>query len=657
MSFSELPVIPVLVGVALLGFACIFVLFFLGPARQLGAKLDEVIRGLDLAVDGDERAVTTCFDGDDALASIWREYKETLHTQRAIDPATGQLQDVAVRSTVPAEAFFSAHSIIDGRVHAEFFKHLPGIFTGIGIIGTFFGLLRGLWVFRISEDAVVVRNSLTSLLHGVSEAFAVSATAILLAMIATVIEKYYLNRLYGKVARVAHTIDTRYEAGAGEEYLARLVGASEESASQTRILKDALVADLKEILTDLADRQIAATEKNSGDLGTTIAGALTDALKAPLDQIAGAVGQVSQDQSSAVTRLLTDVLSSFSEKLENMFGNQLSGIGDMQQRTIDTMQTAVAKLQELTANAEAAGTRATDAMSARILEVMEAAEARQAAISEELRTSLGEMRASAGTMQAETQARLQEMLGDLGRRLAAAVDGVERQAAERSAQQGEDERRRAEEAADHIGRMGETVGGLTTNVDGLLVAVREMVAGVEAATTDAFARLNGGAETLLAAAGRFESSGREAAEGFSRMASVTTGLSDAAGSVAGAARSLDSVVADYRSARDAVSGMVDGLRQVVETASREASLTADILSRIESATQKLAAAQAEADGFLDEVTEIIGASHEKFAEGMRGTVVEANRQFHHELSQATGLLKETIQELEFVLPSGTKQAA
>jgi DNA-binding GntR family transcriptional regulator len=103
--------------------------------------------------------------------------------------------------------------------------------------------------------------------------------------------------------------------------------------------------------------------------------------------------------------------------------------------------------------------------------------------------------------------------------------------------------------------------------------------------------------------------------------------------------------------------MVDGLRQVVETASREASLTADVLSRIEAATQKLAAAQAEADGFLDEVTEVIGASHEKFAEGMRGTVVEANRQFHHELSQATGLLKETIQELEFALPSGTKQAA
>jgi DNA-binding GntR family transcriptional regulator len=103
--------------------------------------------------------------------------------------------------------------------------------------------------------------------------------------------------------------------------------------------------------------------------------------------------------------------------------------------------------------------------------------------------------------------------------------------------------------------------------------------------------------------------------------------------------------------------MLDGLRQTVELASREASLTADVLTRIEGAAQKLACAQQEADGFLDEVTEVIATSHQKFADGMRGTVVEANRQFHQELSQATGLLKEAIQELEFALPAGTRQVA
>lgn len=406
--------------------------------------------------------------------------------------------------------------MVDARVHAEFFKHLPGIFTGIGIIGTFSGLLTGLRTFQISEDSGIVRNSLTSLLHGVSEAFLVSATAILLAMISTVLEKYLLNKLYGKVARLAHTVDEAYVAGAGEEYLARLVSSSEESASQTRMLKDALVADLKEILTDLAERQIDATNRRSGELGAAIAGALTDALKTPLDQIAGAVGQVSQDQSSAVTRLLTDVLASFSERLENMFGSQLSGIGDMQQRTVEAMQTAVGRLQELTANVEAAGTRTTDAMASRLEESVKAIEARQAATTDELRVVLGEIRSTTGSMQAETQERVQAMLAEMGQRMADAVAAVESHAAERARTQAEDEGRRVAETVGQVGRMRESVDGMSTGVGQLLEAVKEMASRVERATQDALARLNGGADTLLAAAGRFEASGREAAESFGR---------------------------------------------------------------------------------------------------------------------------------------------
>ena len=657
MSFWELPILPVIAAVFLVSFGVVFIVYFMRPAKLLDVSLGEVTRRLESARAAKEFDLAGCFSGDDRLASIWKEFAETLHEQKVLDPATGERIVSSVRSTVPAEMYFSPHAVIDGRVHAEFFKHLPGIFTGIGIIGTFFGLLKGLLHFQISDDAGMVRQSLTSLLHGVSEAFLVSALAIFLSILATVLEKYRLNSLHGKLAKLAQEIDGVFVAGAGEEYLARLVSSSEESASQTRILKDALVSDLKEILTDLAERQITATSQRSTEMGTAIAGALTDALKAPLEQIAGAVGQVSQDQSSAVTSLLTDVLASFSDRMESMFGSQLSGIGDMQQRTVDAMSTAIARLQDLTDNMEAAGTRASDAMSRKLIETLEAAEARQAAMSDELRSVISEMRSGSSEMQAGTQARMQELLGELGQRLAEALAGIERQAALRAERQEEDERRRAQASADHVGKIGDTVGALTTNVDGMLEAVRDMVGRIENVTRDAFSRLNVGAETLLTAASRFEASGRDAADGFSRMASVTSGLTDASNSVAGAARSLDSIVSDYRASRDTVATMLESLRGTVERASREASLTADVLSRIEGAAQKLSAAQLEAERFLDEVTEVLEKSHERFADGMRSTVVDANRQFHKELSQATGLLKDAIQELEFALPGAARQAA
>ncbi|MDD5320722.1 MAG: hypothetical protein PHD43_08960 [Methylococcales bacterium] len=46
-------------------------------------------------------------------------------------------------------------------------KHQPGILTGIGIIGIFLGLLRGLSTFSVSSDPETVRVSLDTLIHGV----------------------------------------------------------------------------------------------------------------------------------------------------------------------------------------------------------------------------------------------------------------------------------------------------------------------------------------------------------------------------------------------------------------------------------------------------------------------------------------------------------
>ncbi|MGE6695646.1 MULTISPECIES: MotA/TolQ/ExbB proton channel family protein [Sphingobium] len=312
MTLFGIPVIPVLVFVILVALAIAFFRYFFIPANRLDANLKLIIANVEATRARGQNDLSRCFEPDRAIAAIFNEYRETLHVQKDLDVQTGEMVERAIRSTVPAEMFLSPHAVVDNRVHAEFFKHLPGIFTGIGIIGTFTGLLTGLSSFQISDDSGVVRNSLTALLHGVSEAFIVSAFAIIFAMITTGLEKFRLNSLYRKVTQLAHEIDATYEAGAGEEYLARLVSSSEDAASQTKILKDALVADLREILTELADRQINATVQRSNELGTTIAGALTDALKGPLDQIAGAVGQVSQDQSSAVTKLLTDVLASFS---------------------------------------------------------------------------------------------------------------------------------------------------------------------------------------------------------------------------------------------------------------------------------------------------------------------------------------------------------
>jgi hypothetical protein len=321
------------------------------------------------------------FAKDKRLSHLWKEYQDSLHIQR--EERDGQLTTVAIRATVPSELYFNSQFVVDSRLRTEFFKHLPGLFTGIGIIGTFSGLIEGLRAFQVSENAATVRASLESLMHTVGEAFLISATAIAAAMVVTFVEKLLLASLYRRTEEIAHAIDARFDAGAGEEYLSRLVRASEDSASQSKILKDALVKELGELLRELTTAQITsakesqlhlaeclaqtskeqveATRQDNQALGVSIAESIQQSLQGPLQDIANTVKSASGDQSATAARMLQDVMASFSQRLNDLFGGQISGLSDLNQQTAKSIQEAVGTLQTLVSNIEESSRRSTDA--------------------------------------------------------------------------------------------------------------------------------------------------------------------------------------------------------------------------------------------------------------------------------------------------------
>jgi hypothetical protein len=87
------------------------------------------------------------------------------------------------------------------------------------------------------------------------------------------------------------------------------------------------------------------------------------------------------------------------------------------------------------------------------------------------------------------------------------------------------------------------------------------------------------------------------------------------------------------------------LRSTVENAKREASLTADILARIESASQKLGQAQKDAEEYLIGVSDVLGRAHTEFAENLRKVLGDSYHEFYARLSTATSLLRTAVEEL------------
>ncbi|WP_315764677.1 hypothetical protein [Bradyrhizobium sp. SZCCHNS2005] len=540
----------VVIGFTLFVLTLFFFVFFFLRSIPLRIRLWRVASRLRKA-DPLASDFNKIFAADRKLLHLWNEYRHTLHQQKEFDAETATDRVVAIRATSSAELFFNNQTVYETRLRTEFFKHLPGICTGLGIIGTFLGLIQGLSAFNVSENIQEVRSSIDTLLHGVYEAFEVSVTAIILAMAITFIEKWIISSLSHATELIAQRLDAVFESGASTEYLERLVRSSEETAKQSRILKDSLVADLKEVLSELTSKQIEAAHAHASTIGPQIASSLKQELADPLAKISAAVTQVGSEQSGAVTKLLTDVLASFSEQLKDLLQNQAADITKLQQEAAQGLRVAVEKIDRMVAKLDETSNKST------------------------------------------TQ--------------------------------------------------------LTSSVTDAIANIQRQLAQFETSTDSSTNTLSNSADRLSSSIDNFLAATESLTNSISAIGQTTDGLMRSTEQISTATSRLSEVSSDYKTVRDSIAGLVGDFRVITESAKRDAGLTAEIVSKVEASAIKLNEAQLHAQEFLDEISGLLESTHREFAENMRKTLGEANRQFFDQLSQATGLLRTGILELETTL--------
>lgn len=403
---------------------------FYRPSKRVSRELSSALTSLR-----DIKSQGTCTDLDGVrekvmtsttLKSCWDEFSDTLHGQKKAD-SQGLMQVNRYRATALANSFFTEQIVISTPLKAEFFKHLPGILTGIGIIGTFLGLILGLFTFDVSKDPELVRTSLRNLLSSVGNAFVVSLAAIFLAMLITWLEKRAINRLYTELDELCGLIDSLFEAGAGEEYLQRLVEASETSATQAMQMKESIVTDLKQVLTELTNQQIASMTANSQQLSQTIGDSITQGLVDPLTKISEAVQTVGNSQGEGVTKLLTDVMSRFVTEMDGMFGSQMRGMNEMLVQTASTIQDASQRFEQLANQIQQAGNGAADAMSKRVEEALLNMQNAQASSNEQMRIFVEQLKQNMSQGQTESAELTKNLVKELSESTTALVRSLQDQ--------------------------------------------------------------------------------------------------------------------------------------------------------------------------------------------------------------------------------------
>jgi Mg2+ and Co2+ transporter CorA len=611
-----------------------FVTFSLIPSFAVSRQLSAVIKKLILLNGKPDDSLAAIFSNKGVLDHLWQEYADSLHKQT-------EGLSIRLRSTMPAGVVFRPDILVDIPLRADFFKHLPGLFTGVGIIGTFYGLLIGMKSFVVSDNSIVVRESLTRLLHGVSEAFLISASAISLAMIVTFIEKLVASRLNAKVEKLVQLLDGLFEGGAGEEYLARLVQATESSSVQAAGL---LKGELKQILDELIDKQILAMNVGSAALGERIAASIEEGMKAPLAAINDSLKNKQSDQGAALQIMLKAVLDDFGGQMKSLFGGQ----GSLQQQTIAALEATVVKLESM-----AAGPSSMDALVAQITKSNAAAESREALMLEKLVEFVEQMSLAASQTQTDGQAQLQGALNEMSARMGSVVDSLSAQVLSATDVSRRHQQEMESQSQNAVGQLSDQIALMIEGVSQSVAQINSAVAVMHATTTEAMSAFNTSAEILHLASRDFAQAGQSVSATLDKSALVADQLVQAAGSVVTASSGLGEMFGDYKAAREAMVEQVRSLQLLAEQVRRDASMSGEVLARIESATGKLIAAQKDADDYLSRISDVIAVAHQSFSEGMTRAVGEANREFHLALSDSVKLLREGIHELESTLDAAT----
>ncbi|WP_165465051.1 type I Zorya anti-phage system protein ZorA1 [Enterobacter cloacae] len=690
--------------IGLVSFAFLsFILFYLLRAINIVTRLKKYthsINGIEKNEPEDQLQHLQNLFVQPELKHAWNEFAESLHPQHELVGSEEKI--VKIRATAPSASYFSEQQLVDIPLNTEFFKHLPGILTGVGIIGTFYGLMIGLNHFDPSTPEQVA-SSVNNLLHDVLYAFLGSAVAIFASIVVTWLEKFSLAKCYKYLEKFTASIDKLYISGVGEEYLASLVKSSNESATQARHLKESLVTDLRDMLLHLAESQKVENERLANTLSNTyresgaqfadqVSGAIENSLKSPLDKIAGAVQTASGDQSGMVQNMLQDVLTAFMAKLDTTFGQQFTNLNEMMGQTVGTIQTMQngfsALLQDMRQVSDDSRQGSAQLIEQLLSEMKSGQQAMQAGMNDmltSLQSSVAKIGAE-GEGAGERMARqLEKMFADSEAREKALAEHMSAfiEAIQNSVQQGQSAT--MEKMAASVEALGEQLGSLfgqidkgqqqisanqqanqqslheqtqrvMSEVDDQIKQLIETVASQHQGTTETLNKLaeqtnrqihdmQNGADKMRVAAERFEHAGDKVSQANHLTADVLNKAQSAGSSLSLATSELTSVVADYRNNREAVSKSIAMLELLAANTQSEQTTRSQFINDLKQHGERLQSYNREAQTFMENVSDVLGKGFEDFSEGVSRSLDKTLGKLDVEMAKASTLLAGSVEQI------------
>ena len=229
------------------------------------------------------------------LAEAWQEFEDSLITDE---------NRVIVYKTDEASLFFSEERLLGQYMNLRFWNSVPAILVGLGILGTFVGLVSGLIPFsKINfEQTSELQGAIKQLLSGVSTAFVTSVWGMLGSLIFNVLEKWRISRVNKAIANLQRALDQLF----------------------TLITQEAISVQNKDLL-----EQLTAAFKSSA---TDLADAIAEKLTPSINRVESAIDGIKEGQDNLtieiqkVPEVFNETLKSSFESLHDAIVNPETGV-------------------------------------------------------------------------------------------------------------------------------------------------------------------------------------------------------------------------------------------------------------------------------------------------------------------------------------------
>ena len=250
------------------------------------------------------------FSGKGEFAEAWQEFEDSLITHTKHDGD----QETVVYKTDEASLFFSEDRLLGQHLNLRYWNSVPALLVGLGILGTFIGLVWGLIPFSDIDfkETNQIQEAIKKLLSGVSTAFVTSVWGMLTSLLFNGLEKWRISRVNRAIASLQRALDRLFT-----------LKIAEEIAYQQQIELEQQTAALKSFSTDLADR---------------IKIAMDNIMSERLENLHQGLTQL-HDQNAQGRQEIIQELHNAPEAFSNAMAEQLAP-------SLNTLNTAVKKLRE-----------------------------------------------------------------------------------------------------------------------------------------------------------------------------------------------------------------------------------------------------------------------------------------------------------------------